>query len=465
MRKAAAAQGKLAGRAAALAFALVFAGSPGTAAAEAGPADVEEAADVARRAALDLLRARDSRLFSEALDADGILARRLGADAWSALTDRQKERLRTAVQQRFRRTLIPASSAGAGVPSGELAWSAAQPAGNGVDVFLGIRFDARVLKTRWAMRHVGGGWRIGDVVLVDPGVSLARTVEQALGRRPVERGSPSREVWSNILPRAGGIAAILLFVVLLSFRLSREKRLLLYWTAVAPIALVAVDGALAVHRALSEPYVVRPEPPPERWRAFEELAMNSERDGRPDAAAELWGRALAAGGPAGPIEYQIGLEAARRGDTTRARAEFTRSLAEPDPAPGALRELAGIEAAAGRFAEAEPYLDRYIAAAGPDPDSLSLLAVIQTNTGRNDEALATIRRARSLVSGAGWRGEELEAQVHARAGDAAGAVAALRELDRQGLVDRSVLRADPAYLPIASDPAWVAFLNEKRKSP
>jgi hypothetical protein len=126
---------------------------------------------------------------------------------------------------------------------------------------------------------------------------------------------------------------------------------------------------------------------------------------------------------------------------------------------------AGIEAAAGRFAEAEPYLDRYIASAGPDPDSLSLLAVIQTNTGRNDEALATIRRARSLVSGAGWRGEELEAQVHARAGDAAGAVAALRELDRQGLVDRSVLRADPAYLPIASDPAWVAFLNEKRKTP
>jgi hypothetical protein len=28
-------------------------------------------------------------------------------------------------------------------------------------------------------------------------------------------------------------------------------------------------------------------------------------------------------------------------------------------------------------------------------------------------------------------------------------------------VDRSVLRADPAYLPIATDPAWVSFINEK----
>ena len=28
------------------------------------------------------------------------------------------------------------------------------------------------------------------------------------------------------------------------------------------------------------------------------------------------------------------------------------------------------------------------------------------------------------------------------------------------LLDREALRADPSFLPIATDPAWVAFLNE-----
>ena len=41
----------------------------------------------------------------------------------------------------------------------------------------------------------------------------------------------------------------------------------------------------------------------------------------------------------------------------------------------------------------------------------------------------------------------------------------LLTLDAQGLIDRSALRADPTYLPIANDPAWIAFLGEKRKAP
>lgn len=122
-----------------------------------------------------------------------------------------------------------------------------------------------------------------------------------------------------------------------------------------------------------------------------------------------------------------------------------------------------MEAEAGRFADAEPLLRRYLSMAGPDPDALSLLAVVLTNLGRSDDALRSIAEARELVTGEGWRGEELEAQVRARAGDAVGCVAALRQLESQGELDRFALRADPAYLPIATDPAWVAFLNEKRK--
>jgi hypothetical protein len=433
--------------------------------ADAGPADVEEAADVARRAALDLIRGRDARLFSEALDADGILVRRLGADAWSRLTDRQKERLRAAVRDRFRRTLAP-PGAGPEATAAEIAWSAAQPAGNGVDVFFGLRFGQRVLKTRWSMRHVGGGWRLADVILSDPGVSIARTAEQSLNRRTSSKQTPAQEIWSNVAPRVGAIAVIGVVALLLILRLPRSKRPLVYWTAFAPAALIAVDAALAAHRTLSEPYVMVPEASTDRWRPYEQLALTAERENKPDVARELWGRALAAGGPAGPIEYRIGLAALARGDTAKAEAEFTRSIAEQDAAPGALRELAGIYVATGRFADAEPLLTRYLESTGPDPDTLTMLAVVQTNTGRNPQALETIRRARALVSGETWRSEELEAQVHARAGDAAGTVAALRPLDAQGLVDRAELRADPAYLPIANDPAWIAFLNERaRKSP
>jgi hypothetical protein len=40
-------------------------------------------------------------------------------------------------------------------------------------------------------------------------------------------------------------------------------------------------------------------------------------------------------------------------------------------------------------------------------------------------------------------------------------VAALRPLALAGRLDREALRSDPAYLPIATDPAWVRFLSEK----
>ncbi len=70
--------------------------------------------------------------------------------------------------------------------------------------------------------------------------------------------------------------------------------------------------------------------------------------------------------------------------------------------------------------------------------------------------------ARALV-GEGWRKAELEARIYARSGNAARAVASLRQLEPDGKLDRAVLRAEPAYLPIATDPVWVAFLAEPQK--
>ena len=102
--------------------------------------------------------------------------------------------------------------------------------------------------------------------------------------------------------------------------------------------------------------------------------------------------------------------------------------------------------AEGRNAEARPLLERYLREAGPDPETLATLAVVQANAGEGEAAVRTIREARSLLP-EGWRRAELEAQIYARAGDAAATVAALRPLQAEGRLDREALRADPAYVP------------------
>jgi Flp pilus assembly protein TadD len=115
--------------------------------------------------------------------------------------------------------------------------------------------------------------------------------------------------------------------------------------------------------------------------------------------------------------------------------------------------------AEGRGGDALPLLERYLLEAGPDPETLATLAVVQANLGRTEAAARTIGEARELLP-EGWRRAELEASIYARAGDAAAAVGALRLLQAQGRLDREALRADPAFVPIATDPVWVAFLAE-----
>ncbi len=423
-----------------------------------GPPEIEEAAEVARRAATAAIRG-PQRVFAEALDVDALLVRRVGVDAWQGLTERQREQLRSAVRERFLQTLAPPRSA-----AGEIAWAAAQPSGSGVDVFLGLRFGEKTLKTHWAMRRVGAGWRVADIVLSDPGISLAQAAARALGPEPVRRREAKKQARSVAYPRLAGLAAIVLMLLLVAPRLSPPKRTLLFLTAAAPAILFLVDGILAVRRALSEPYGLQGDLPREPWRRAEQLALQAEREGHPEEAREHWARALAAGDQPAPIEYQLGLGARKRGELKTARASFERALSHAEPAPGAAKELATMALADGQFERAEQQLARYLSLTGPDPDSLSLLAVVKTNLGKTAEALEAVSQARRLV-GEGWRAAQLEAQVHARAGDALGTVSALRPLEAQGLLDRSLLRADPAYLPIATDPAWVSFLNEKPQLP
>ena len=421
-------------------------------------AEIEDAAEFARRAATAALRGQP-RVLAETLDVDTALARRVGPDVWERLAPRQKERLSDAVREFARLAL--------GVPRGvsaEVAWAWASAGPSSIDVLLGLKLGERALKTRWVIRRVGAGWKISDIVLVDPGISLTGAAVRALGPISVRRRD-RREQWDAVaLPRLIGVLVIGAVVLLAWRRVAPEKRILLLLTASAPAILFLVDGALAAARALEEPYIAPEEIPGAPWRQAEQMALQAQREGRVAAAAEYWNRAVAAGAPAPQVAYQQGLLARQQGNAAEARAAFTRALSGSEPAPGAARELALMDIAAGNTASALENLKRYRETAGPDPETLSLMAAVETSLGDTSAALNAVRQARELL-GDQWKSAELEARVRARAADAAGTVQALRPLAREGVVDRFALRADPAYLPIATEPAWVAFINERVTPP
>ncbi len=417
----------------------------------------EDAADFARRAALAALHG-PPKVFLESVDADGILRRLLGGPVWSGLTERQRVLLRTLVREHFAQALAPVADA-----SAEVAWTSVADSGKGpAFVYLGLRYGASLLKTRWTVDHTPRGSTISDIVLVDPGISLAGEVGRLLGPEPVRRHDAAQQARSRALPRVVGFCAILGIALVFIRRVPPEKRRILWLTACVPALLFLVDGALAVHRALSEPYALVESLPPQAWRQPERLALAAQKGGKADAARSEWDKAIEAGAPAGPIYYQMGLAARSRGAASEATQQFERALAELPPAPGAARELAMMALADGRLPEAHSLLQKYLREAGPDPDTLATLAVVETGLGDASSAVATIQHARSLV-GENWKRAELEARIYARSGNATAAVAALRPLEGEGKLDRAVLRAEPAYLPIATDPAWVGFLKEEPK--
>jgi tetratricopeptide (TPR) repeat protein len=420
----------------------------------AAGAGAEEAADFARRAALAALHG-PPRVFAESVDADGILRRLVTAAVWDGLTARQQVLLRTAVRDHFAQALSPAAGAAA-----EVSWASVADSGKGpFFVYLGLKYGSSLLKTRWTVDRTPRGWIIEDIVLVDPGLSLAGEVGRLLGPDPVRRRNAAREARSRALPRLFGFAAILAVALVFARRLAPEKRRVLWLTASVPALLFLVDGALAVHRSLSEEYALVETLPSQPWMQFEKLALASQNSGGTEQARADWTRALDAGAPAGPVYYQMGLAARGRGAPAEAARDFERALSDDPPAPGAGRELGTIALAEGRNADARSLLQKYLREAGPDPDTLATLAVVETNLGDPEAAVATIRAARALL-GESWQKADLEARIYARSGNAAAAVAALRPLEGEGKLDRAVLRAEPSYLPIATDPAWIGFLAE-----
>jgi tetratricopeptide (TPR) repeat protein len=422
--------------------------------AELSAAAVEEAAETGRRAAAALL-AGQSGPFEQVLDADSIGEAFLGPDVWRDLSNRQRERIRSIVRRRFVETLDAP-----GTSSAEVSWSHARPEGEGASLFLGLRYPAGTLKTRWLLAPWRDGWAVRDVILSDPGVSLAAQAGTSLGRNTVRRRDRVKEARAAALPRLLGLAAIVAIVAFVRPRLPGSGRTVLYLTAAAPAILFAVDGSLAVRRALSEGYEI-PEvltPPP--WQAAESEAIRAERDGRLEDARRAWTSAIVAGAQSGPAEYRIGLALKAAGRPGEAKAAFLRALSRSPAAPGAAKELGLLALAQGEPAEARDQLRRYLDATGPDPDTLSALAVAEASLGESGKAVESVEGARALLPDR-WKALGLQAQVYARAGDAAKTVETLRELEREGPLDREILRSDPVYLPIATEPVWVAFLAER----
>ena len=424
--------------------------------AQTGPGEnaIEAAA---RRAAIAAVAGPKSQ-FLEALDVDRLLEKQVGPAVWPVLTGRQRDLLRSAARERFLGMLAPPDPAASG-----LDWSAAlAPASDGTeDVLVGLRFGDQALKTRWLLRRSGTRWLIRDVVLSDPGVSLAQATAASFGPRPLATRRGLWRVLAGILPALGALLVIAIVVALTAPRLPPPRRRILFLAASGAALVFLIAGSVAAALNLAHPYdLVMPAAGPPS-RKSEELARAAERAGRGVEAPALWERAVSEGAPAGPVAYERGVSARQRGDVASARVFFESALAASPPAPGAGKELAALDAGQGRLPEAERQIAHYLEAAGPDPEALTLAAVIATDLGKTAEAVAAIGRARRL-SADGPRGAELEARIRARAGDAGGVVDLLRPLAGQGRLDRAALRADPSYLAIAADPAWVAFINEKQ---
>jgi len=421
---------------------------------ELSAASVEEAAETGRRAAAALL-ARQPAPFERALDAEGIARDLLGAEVWGELSQRQRERMRGVVRRRFVETLEGRAASGS-----EVAWSHARADGEGVSLLLGLRYPAGTLKTRWLLARSGKDWVIRDVILTDPAVSLAAEAGRSFGPNGVRRRDRVKEARTAALPRLLGLAAIVAIVLFVRPRLARPARTVLYLTAAAPGILFAVDGSLAVLRAYSEVYEIPEVLPPPPWQATEREALRAERDGRFDDARRAWASAIAAGAEEGPADYRTGVALRSAGRTDEAKEAFRRALSRSPSVPGAAKELGLLALAEGDSAEARRHLRSYLEAAGPDPDTLSALAVAEANLGAGGKAVESVEAARALQP---ERREALglQAQVYARAGNAAKTVETLREIERGNPLDRETLRADPVYLPIATDPVWVSFLAER----
>ena len=331
-----------------------------------------------------------------------------------------------------------------------------------VFVDLGLRYGPSVLKTRWTVRpHAARTGRSRTSSSSIPGISLAGEVGRLLGPEPVrrhdaaQRGPRPRAAARRRLPRdprrspsSSGAG-------------SRPK---------APASSgsrppfrrcsFSVDGALAVHRALSEPYALVESLPPQPWRQPRSSPSPLRRTAGRRRPAPRGTRRSRPGPRPGRSTTRWDSPPARAATRPRPRRISSARSPEAPPAPGAGRSSRPLALTDGRLAEARSLLQRYLREAGPDPDTLATLAVVETEPRRHR------RRRRDDADGARAASERAGRRPSSRPRSTPARATRRRPSRRcarskaEGQLDRAVLRADPAYLSIATDPAWVGFLAE-----
>ena len=415
----------------------------------------EEAAALARRAA-EALGGRHLSPLAGLFDENAMIASAVGPALAPLLTVRQRRAVADRMYAWF-------SAPFAGRPAPAKAATVLGVGGNAdaALVALLVPVSSGYLKTEWSIRAPGPEGRIEDVRLTDLGRSLRHEAVESLGPAPIaRRRDRPKEARRAAWPRAAGFAGVAVVAAIFARRSRPRERIVVLLAALAPAILFAADGWLAVSRVWNEPVELSlSDGPP--WvyalQQFQYAAVRRNRARARTAAAE----AIARGARPQPLDLALGLLAEEAGDDRDAAAAYTRALAPPHPAPGGWAGLARLDSAAGRDTEAIENWTRYFAAAPADPNALFWEAVAWGHLHAFDEAQDALARAIELNPSAP-EVYALSASLYGAAGDAASAIARLRDEERIRPVARGALASDGNFAPIAGDPAWRKFLDEKK---
>lgn len=415
------------------------------------PPEIEEAADVARQSAQSLLRGRGS-LFEEAMDRPPIEAAATGPALLALLNERQRRELRENIMPVVEAMIVPRPD-----PRGTVLALDAGSEGGEVRVALLLTSVDGSAKTVWRMRQRHGQWRIQDVLLSDTGDSARDQALRFFGPGPVATlRDRRREIRDILIPRLAGIAACILVTAIFFRRLRRKERIVLVFAAAVPVLLFSIDAVLSSSRCWREPVRLSlvPNLARERFvaRFHGEVARRNLAAARSAAAS-----ALAAGSPLPPVALALGNLSEQLGRASEARQWFDRAVGSRDPAPGGWAGLARLAMREANWVEAEGFWKRYLEQTPADPTSLTFLAITQGRQRNFEAARATAAQA-LLLNPTDPDLLELSARLAGADGDAPRAIDFLRLEENLRPPDRKAIAVDPAFAPIADDPAWRAFL-------
>ncbi len=417
------------------------------------PAELEEASGVAVHTADALAKGRTI-LLREAIDSVSIVGAAVGTSYLPDLTPRQNRQLSDRLLTEMAGPFSPMRKT-----KDFCRVLAARGSSGQADVALLMPTSSGELKTDWKLRLRHGQWLLEDIVLSDTARSIRQEAIDSLGPAPIAHWRRrDAEARAAAWPRAAGVVAVVLITGIFLRRLSGTQRLVILSIAAVPATLFAVDGYLSISQIWNEPVEIRMAETTPRNRALHRFQAGvSARDW--NAATSAAGEAAAAGAAPQPLHFVLGRLAEELGRLPDASREFDRSLEPPRPAPGAWAGLARIAFQKEDYPRSVEDWDRYLEETSPDPSSLILKSAALARSEEWAAAQDSLARAIAIDPG---RPEayDLSSRIAAMQGDAAAAIARLREEEKLRSVDRAAIARDAAFAPLAENDAWKAYLAE-----